>query len=89
MQRIKRDLGRRLEWVSASHFNTDNPHVHIARKPNRGATSFTRFAEVRVPREANSVFPGAVSIRQCWRLQTELDRKPLAGFSVLIVPWRD
>jgi hypothetical protein len=30
MQRMERDLGTRLEWVAASHFNTDNPHVHIA-----------------------------------------------------------
>ena len=30
MQRMTRDLDTRLEWVAASHFNTDNPHVHIA-----------------------------------------------------------
>jgi len=30
MQRMEQDLGTRLEWVAASHFNTDNPHVHIA-----------------------------------------------------------
>jgi hypothetical protein len=30
MQRMERDLGTHLEWVAASHFNTDNPHVHIA-----------------------------------------------------------
>jgi len=30
MQRMEWDLGTRLEWVAASHFNTDNPHVHIA-----------------------------------------------------------
>ena len=30
MQGMERDLGRCLEWVAASHFNTDNPHVHIA-----------------------------------------------------------
>jgi hypothetical protein len=30
MQRMERDLGTRLEWVAGSHFNTDNPHVHIA-----------------------------------------------------------
>jgi hypothetical protein len=30
MHRMERDLGTRLEWVAASHFNTDNPHVHIA-----------------------------------------------------------
>jgi len=30
MQRVTRDLDTRLEWVAVSHFNTDNPHVHIA-----------------------------------------------------------
>ena len=30
MQGMERDLDTRLEWVAASHFNTDNPHVHIA-----------------------------------------------------------
>jgi len=30
MQRMTRDLDTRLEWVASAHFNTDNPHVHIA-----------------------------------------------------------
>jgi hypothetical protein len=30
MKRMTRDLDIRLEWVAVSHFNTDNPHVHIA-----------------------------------------------------------
>ena len=30
MQRMTRDLDTQLEWVAVSHFNTDNPHVHIA-----------------------------------------------------------
>ena len=30
MQRMTRDLDTHLEWVAVSHFNTDNPHVHIA-----------------------------------------------------------
>ncbi len=30
MNRMTRDLNTRLEWVAVSHFNTDNPHVHIA-----------------------------------------------------------
>jgi len=33
MQRMERDLGTRLEWLAASHFNTDNRHVHVARVP--------------------------------------------------------
>ena len=30
MKRMTRDLDTRLEWVAVAHFNTDNPHVHIA-----------------------------------------------------------
>ena len=30
MQRMEQDLGTRLEWVGVTHFNTDNPHVHVA-----------------------------------------------------------
>jgi len=30
MQRMEQDLGTRLEWVAVAHFNTDNPHVHVA-----------------------------------------------------------
>jgi type IV secretory pathway VirD2 relaxase len=29
-KRMARDLDTHLEWVAVSHFNTDNPHVHIA-----------------------------------------------------------
>ena len=30
MKRMRRELDTKLEWVASSHFNTDNPHVHIA-----------------------------------------------------------
>jgi len=30
IQRMEKDLGTRLEWVAAAHFNTEHPHVHIA-----------------------------------------------------------
>jgi len=30
LARMERDLGTRLEWVAAAHFNTEHPHVHIA-----------------------------------------------------------
>lgn len=29
MGRAERDLGKKLDWVAADHFNTDNPHTHI------------------------------------------------------------
>jgi hypothetical protein len=30
MKRMTRDLDTRLEWAAVLHYNTDNPHVHIA-----------------------------------------------------------
>ena len=30
MKHMTRDLDTKLEWVASAHFNTDNPHVHIA-----------------------------------------------------------
>ncbi|MBW7836525.1 MAG: DUF3363 domain-containing protein [Sphingomonadales bacterium] len=29
MQAMERDLGTRLDWVAADHFNTEHPHTHI------------------------------------------------------------
>jgi type IV secretory pathway VirD2 relaxase len=29
MARAERDLGTRLDWIGADHWNTDNPHVHV------------------------------------------------------------
>ncbi|HLG89137.1 MAG TPA: DUF3363 domain-containing protein [Alphaproteobacteria bacterium] len=30
MDQMERDLGTKLEWVAVDHWNTDNPHIHIA-----------------------------------------------------------
>jgi type IV secretory pathway VirD2 relaxase len=30
ISQMETDLGTGLEWVAASHFNTDHPHVHVA-----------------------------------------------------------
>lgn len=30
MARVELDLGTRLDWVAVDHWNTDNPHTHIA-----------------------------------------------------------
>ncbi|WP_181298993.1 relaxase/mobilization nuclease and DUF3363 domain-containing protein [Pseudomonas sp. Q2-TVG4-2] len=30
MDRVETDLGTRLDWVAVDHWNTDNPHTHIA-----------------------------------------------------------
>ena len=30
VSQMETDLGTRLEWVAAAHFNTEHPHVHVA-----------------------------------------------------------
>jgi type IV secretory pathway VirD2 relaxase len=30
ISQMEADLGTRLEWVAAAHFNTEHPHVHVA-----------------------------------------------------------
>jgi type IV secretory pathway VirD2 relaxase len=30
ISQIEIDLGTRLEWIAAAHFNTEHPHVHVA-----------------------------------------------------------
>lgn len=30
MTRMEADLGTRLEWIAVDHWNTDNPHTHVA-----------------------------------------------------------
>jgi type IV secretory pathway VirD2 relaxase len=29
MTNVARDLGTKLDWIAADHWNTDNPHVHV------------------------------------------------------------
>ncbi|MBH9796816.1 relaxase/mobilization nuclease domain-containing protein, partial [Clostridioides difficile] len=29
MRQVEADLGTRLDWVAADHFNTGHPHTHI------------------------------------------------------------
>ncbi len=43
---IERDLGTKVEWVAADHYNTDQPHVHLAvrGRDEQGQT-------LRIPRE--------------------------------------
>jgi type IV secretory pathway VirD2 relaxase len=43
---LERDLGTKLQWVAADHYNTDQPHVHLAVR-GRDETGHT----LRIPRE--------------------------------------
>jgi len=44
--RMETDLGTRLEWVAAAHFNTEHPHVHIALRGRDQSSS-----PLRIPRD--------------------------------------
>lgn len=35
MQRVERTVGKPMEWAAIEHYNTDNPHVHIAIRGTR------------------------------------------------------
>ena len=45
VDRMEKDLGRRLRWAAVCHYNTDNPHVHLV---VRGVDSQDR--ELRIDR---------------------------------------
>lgn len=44
LARMEKDLGTRLEWVAAAHFNTEHPHVHIALRAKDQTGSSLRLA---------------------------------------------
>jgi type IV secretory pathway VirD2 relaxase len=46
MQRVERDLGQKLRWAAANHYDTDDPHVHVV---IRGVDA--DGAEVRMDRD--------------------------------------
>ncbi|MCD0253097.1 relaxase/mobilization nuclease domain-containing protein [Xanthomonas campestris pv. campestris] len=46
MAKLETELGTRLEWVGADHYNTDDPHVHVAL---RGRDEHGQ--PMRIPRE--------------------------------------
>lgn len=46
LTQLERSLGTKLDWVAVDHYNTDDPHVHVA---IRGLTD--RQQELKFPRE--------------------------------------
>jgi len=44
LARMEKDLGTRLEWVAAAHFNTEHPHVHVALRGKDQTGSALRLA---------------------------------------------
>ena len=45
MDRVERDLGRKLEWAAVNHFDTDHPHAHIiVRGVDRDGRGFASIA---------------------------------------------
>ena len=46
MARMEVDLKTKLQWVAVSHYNTDNPHVHVLLRGKRD-----NGKQLRIPRE--------------------------------------
>lgn len=46
MAALEKELGTSLQWVGADHYNTDNPHVHVALRARD-----ERGLPMRIPRE--------------------------------------
>ncbi|RWD16127.1 MAG: DUF3363 domain-containing protein [Mesorhizobium sp.] len=36
MRHMEKDLGTKLDWVAADHWNTDNPHIHVILRGRTG-----------------------------------------------------
>jgi hypothetical protein len=43
MSRMEKDIGIPLEWVAATHFNTEHPHIHVALRGVGADRSQLRF----------------------------------------------
>jgi len=72
MQRITRDLDTRLEWVAASHFNTDNPHVHIALRGVREDGKSLRLERDYVKRGIRSIAEDLCTQQLGYRTQRDI-----------------
>jgi type IV secretory pathway VirD2 relaxase len=68
MASAERDLGTKLEWVAVSHYNTDNPHVHVVVRGRRedGSTLFIprRYVQEGFRRRAEESATGQLGYRQ-------------------------
>ncbi len=50
ISQMETDLGTRLEWVAASHFNTEHPHVHVALRGVGAEGRSLRLSRREVPK---------------------------------------
>jgi type IV secretory pathway VirD2 relaxase len=73
MRRMETELGTKLEWVAATHFNTEHPHVHVALRGVREDGS-----ALDLPREYVKTGIRAIAEDLCTRqlgYRTELDAR--------------
>jgi type IV secretory pathway VirD2 relaxase len=72
MKRMTRDLDTRLEWVAVSHFNTDNPHVHIALRGVRENGKSFRLERDYVKRGIRSIAEDLCTRQLGYRTQRDI-----------------
>ncbi len=72
MQRMTRDLDTQLEWVAVSHFNTDNPHVHIALRGVREDGKSLRLERDYVKHGIRSIAEDLCTRRLGYRTQRDI-----------------
>ncbi len=72
MQCMTRDLDTHLEWVAVSHFNTDNPHVHIALRGVRENGKAFRLERDYVKHGIRSIAEDLCTLRLGCRTQRDI-----------------
>ena len=71
-KRMARDLDTRLEWVAVSHFNTDNPHVHIALRGVRADGKPLRLERDYVKHGIRSIAEDLCTLQLGYRTQSDV-----------------
>jgi len=72
MNRMTRDLDTHLEFVAVSHFNTDNPHVHIALRGVRENGKSFRLARDYVKHGIRSIAEDLCTRQLGYRTQRDI-----------------
>ena len=72
MKRMTCDLDTRLEWVAMSHFNTDNPHVHVALRGVREDGKPLRLERDYIKRGIRSIAEDLCTRRLGYRTQVDV-----------------
>jgi len=69
---MTRDLDTQLEWVAVSHFNTDNPHVHIALRGIRADGKPLRLERDYIKHGIRSIAEDLCTLQLGYRTQVDV-----------------